>query len=482
MSKISSSSELIARLVEGLGPAAVITAEADLYAYAIDRRRMFPGKTVAVLRPGSTAEVSYAVSVCRDASVAIVPQSGNTALTGGATPDASGDQVVLSLTRMNRIRAVDPIGLTLEADAGCIVQTVQEAAQAAGRLFPVSFAAKGSAMIGGMIATNAGGINVLRYGMTRSLILGLEIVLADGSVVNGLRALRKDNAGYDWKQLFIGSEGTLGIITAAVLRMVPAFRHTATALLAVRNPEAALRVLQTAQDELGDSIQAFELISDTSLDLVARHSGLRPPIVTTGWSVLVEAGSSLAGLREAFETMLGTALEAGDATDGVLAESETQAANLWRLREYISEAEGKEGKSIKHDISVPITAIPAFLEATDAALRDSAPRAIASIFGHIGDGNIHYNVMGFLEHDEAAINRLLHDVVKRFNGRISAEHGIGQYRVAELLRYYGSDELALARRIKRALDPEHLLNPGKIMSRFTPVRRPASDELYNTIT
>lgn len=322
--------DLIHRLGARLGPAGLLTDEADMAPFAIDWRRLFPGRPACVVRPSSTAEVADVVRLCAEAGAALVPQGGNTGLAGGGVPDGSGTQVVLSLARMTAIRAVDPVGLTLTAEAGCVLKVAQEAAEAAGRLLPVSFAAEGSALIGGVIATNAGGINVVRYGMTRGLVLGLEVVLADGSVVDGLRALRKDNAGYDWKQLFIGTEGTLGIVTAAVLRLVPKPRHSATALLSVPDPAAALRLFTLAQEEIGDSIQAFELISGTSLGLVEKHAGLKSPVGQAGWSVLIEAASSLSGLREAMEGVLGSALEREDALDGVLAESGRQAAELWR--------------------------------------------------------------------------------------------------------------------------------------------------------
>ncbi|WP_264047777.1 FAD-binding oxidoreductase [Methylobacterium flocculans] len=463
MSQTTARADLLGRLDSRLGRGGLLTAEADLAPYAVDWRRLFPGRPLAVARPASTAEVSAVLAACHAAGVAVVPQGGHTGLAGGATPDASGGQVVLSLARMNAIRRVDPLGLTLEAEAGCILKVAQDAAEAEGRLLPVSLAAEGSAMLGGIIATNAGGINVLRYGMTRNLVLGLEVVLADGTVVDGLRALRKDNAGYDWKQLFIGSEGTLGVVTAAILRLVPRPRHTATALLAVPDPDAALRLLKAAQDALGDTIQAFELIAGASLALVAEHAGLASPIGAADWTVLMEAGSSLDGLREAVETLLGEVLERGDAVDGVLAESGQQAAALWALREHITEAEARAGKSVKHDVSVPIPAIPGFLAAADEALAAGAPGTRPNTFGHMGDGNIHYNVLIGPEHDPEAINRLVHDAVARFGGSISAEHGIGQYRVDELVRHRRPEEMALARRIKHALDPQGLLNPGKVL-------------------
>ncbi|ACL60026.1 FAD-binding oxidoreductase [Methylobacterium nodulans] len=457
--------DLVARLAARLGPGGLLTEESDIAPFAIDWRRLFPGRPACVARPASTAEVADVVRICREAGAALVPQGGNTGLAGGAVPDASGTQVVLSLMRMNAIRAVDPVGLTLTAEAGCVLKAAQDAAADVNRLLPVSFAAEGSAMVGGVIATNAGGLNVVRYGMTRGNVLGLEVVLGDGTVVDGLRALCKDNAGYDWKQLFIGSEGTLGIVTAAVLRLTARPRHVATALLAVPDPQAALRLFTLAQDELGDAIQAFELISGLSLDLVARHGGLRNPLGPAGWYLLVEAASSLPSLREAAEGVLATALEQGDAVDGVLAESSQQAAGLWALREGITEAEAKEGRGVKHDVSVPITAIPAFLEAAGRALAADLPGARANAFGHMGDGNIHYNVLAAPGQTSEAINQLVHGVVEDFGGSISAEHGIGQYRVTELVRHRRPGEIALARRIKAALDPDGLLNPGKVLAR-----------------
>ncbi len=455
--------DLLQRLTSLVGPAGVVTDGADVEPYAIDWRRLFPGKPACVVRPSSTEQVAGIVRICREARVAIVPQGGNTGLAGGAVPDASGTQVVLSLNRMAAIRHVDPVGLTIEAEAGCILKVAQDAAASASRLLPISLAAEGSATIGGVVAANAGGVNVLRYGMTRSLVLGLEVVLPDGTVANGLRRLRKDNAGYDWKQLFIGSEGTLGIVTAAVLRLLPRPKHAVTALLSVAGPAAALRLLALAQDELGDQISAFELISATSMQLVARHAGLKAPIAEGEWFVLIEAASSLAGLREAAETMLGSAFEQEIALDGVIAESGAQAAQLWALREHVTESEAREGKSVKHDVSVPLTEVPRFLSEAGEALAAGAPGTRVNAFGHLGDGNIHYNILVGPDHDAGAVNRIVHDVVAAFGGSISAEHGIGQYRVGELARYRASTEMELARTIKRALDPDNRLNPGKVL-------------------
>jgi FAD/FMN-containing dehydrogenase len=456
--------DLLQRLTSLVGPMGVVTNSSDVEPYAVDWRKLFPGKPACVLRPTSTEQVAGIVQICREAGVAIVPQGGNTGLAGGAVPDASGTQVVLSLNRMAAIRHVDPVGLTIEAEAGCILKVAQDAAAAAGRLLPISLAAEGSATIGGVVAANAGGVNVLRYGMTRSLVLGLEVVLPDGTVANGLRRLRKDNAGYDWKQLFIGSEGTLGIVTAAVLRLLPRPKHAVTALLSVADPAAALRLLALAQNELGDQISAFELISATSMQLVAKHAGLKAPIAEGEWFVLIEAASSLAGLREAAETMLGAAFEQEIALDGVIAESGAQAAQLWALREHVTESEAREGKSVKHDVSVPLTEVPRFLSEAGEALAAGTPGTRVNAFGHLGDGNIHYNVLVGPDHDVGVVNRIVHDVVAAFGGSISAEHGIGQYRVGELARYRASTEMELARTIKRALDPDNRLNPGKVLS------------------
>lgn len=416
-------------------------------------------------RPASTREVADVLRTCHRAGIAVVPQGGHTGLAGAGTPDASGRQIVLSLSRLDKVRALDPIGLTMEVEAGCIVKVAQDAAEAAGRLFPVSFAAEGSAAVGGMIATNAGGINVLRYGMTRSLVLGLEVVLADGEVLDTLRALRKDNAGYDLKQLFIGSEGTLGVVTAAILRLAPRPRHVATALLSVATPADALAILSAAQDAIGDTIQAFELISRQSLELVAEHAGLHSPLAPAPWSLLLEAGSSLPGLDDAVEAMLAGCLERGEAQDGVVAASRQQAHNLWALRERITESEAAAGRSIKHDVSVPVTAIPAFIEEASRATLALAPQARLNLFGHVGDGNIHFNVVVAPPVTTQALNACVHGVVSRYGGSISAEHGIGQYRIDELVAHRTPAELALARRVKEALDPAGLLNPGKVLRR-----------------
>lgn len=448
-----------------VGDGAVLTG-ADMAAYSTDWRNMFHGKPICVVRPATTDEVSQSVAACAVVGAGVVPQGGNTGLAGGATPDASGTQVIISLDRMSAIRQLDPVGMTALVEAGAILKTVKDAARDQDRLLPISLAAEGSARIGGLIATNAGGVDVLRYGMTRALVLGLEVVLPDGQILSRLRHLRKDNAGYDLKQLFIGTEGTLGIVTAAVLRLVPLPRHRATALIAVPDIAAAIRLYYHAQSEIGEALSAFELISDAGIDLVTAHMGQTTPIKGAEWYLLIEAGSSLPSLRDATESLLETAFTEGWAIDGVLAESVAQADALWSLRESLTEAEGKAGGAIKHDISVPITEIDAFLSAAGDILRLTAPNAQLNVFGHLGDGNLHYNVMNVPKADAHRVNVAVHDVVARYGGSISAEHGLGQYRVAEWARLASPIEHDLTHRIKDALDPRGIMNPGKVVPRY----------------
>ncbi|MDO8699426.1 MAG: FAD-binding oxidoreductase [Rhodoferax sp.] len=448
-----------------VGDRGLITNAADLAPYCHDWRGIFKGSALCAVLPGSTLEVAAIVRVCGEAGAEIVPHGGNTGLSGGATPDATGHQVVLSLSRMNAIRQIDTVGETIEVEAGCILQIAREAAAEQGLLLPVSLAAEGSSHIGGIVSTNAGGTNVVRYGMARGRILGLEVVTADGTIVTGLRRLRKDNAGYDWKQWFIGTEGTLGIVTAAVLQLAPMPRHRVTALLAVPTSEDALHVLRAARQEIGETLTGFELMSGAALALVTRHQKLRVPLRESAWYVLLEASSSLPGLREAAEALLAGLLEREQVTDGVIAESERQATELWLLRESITEAEGKEGRSVKHDVSVPISAIPEFLRLADESVAHEFPGTRINAFGHAGDGNIHYNLIVPPGTQASAVNTLVHDLVVSLGGSISAEHGIGQYRVGELVRCRSTPELDLARRIKRALDPTNMLNPGKVLDR-----------------
>lgn len=452
---------LLEELAAILGPKGLIADPAAMAPYVTDWRRIFHGRALCVARPGSTAEVAAVVRACAAHGAAVVPQGGNTGLAGGATPDASGAQVVLGLGRMTRIRDIDPTGLTVEVEAGAILQTVRTEVEGRGRLLPVAIAAEGSATIGGIIATNAGGVNVLRYGMTRDLVLGLEVVLADGRIVNGLRRLRKDNAGQDWKQLFIGTEGSLGIVTAAVLRLVPRPLHRMVALIAVPDVGAAITLFDRALTTIGDTLAAFELISATSLALVEKHAQLVSPVTGGAWYLLVEASSTLPGLREAAEGLLEAAFEEGWASDGVVAESEAQAAALWALREHVTEAEAREGRSLKHDISVPLNAMAAFLDAFVERLAGIDPAARPNVFGHLGDGNLHVNILLGARSDSEAIMRAVHDLAVGMGGSISAEHGLGQYRLGEWRRLKPLPEQALVGRIKRALDPDGRLNPGK---------------------
>lgn len=456
--------ELLTALGRVVGERGVVTEATDLHQYSHDWRHMFHGQPLCAVLPRNTCEVADVVRLCAASGIAVVPYGGNTGLSGGATPDASGRQVVLSLARMNAIRDIDVIGETIEVEAGCILQTAQEAVDEKGLLLPITLAAEGSARIGGIVSTNAGGTNVLRFGMARARILGLEVVTADGRILNGLRRLRKDNAGYDWKQWFIGSEGTLGIVTAAVLQLAPKPRHRVTALLAVPSADNALQVLCAARAAVGETLTGFELMSASALELVARHQQLKVPLGDAAWYVLLEASSSLAGLLDATESFLAEVLEKELALDGVVATSERQEADLWMLRESITEAEGREGRSVKHDVSVPISAIPDFLRAADAAVLSACPQARINTFGHAGDGNLHYNVIVPPALDASTLNQLVHDVVVSLGGSISAEHGIGQYRVDELMRCRAPEELAIAQRIKRALDPQNLLNPGKVLA------------------
>ena len=378
----------------------------DPAGFLIDWRGAYSGTAAAVVRPGSTAEVAAVVALCRELGVAVVPQGGNTGLCGGAVPDASGRQVVLSLTRLRRIRDLDAANSTITVEAGVVLRTVQEAAAAAGRLFPLSLGAEGSCTIGGNLATNAGGTGVLRYGTMRDLTLGLEVVLPDGRVWDGLRGLRKDNTGYDLKQLFVGAEGTLGVITAAVLELFPAVRSRATAWVALPDPQAAVDLIGLVRGSAGDRLTAFELMSRQSVEFVLRHgAGARDPIADVHpWYALVELSDTLpdAGLDAVVETALGEAVERDVVADAVVASGSAQVAALWALREGISEAQNGEGPSLKHDVTVPISSIPAFVAATDRALAEALPGVRVVAYGHVGDGNQHYNLNGPEPRDDAA--------------------------------------------------------------------------------
>ena len=466
---------LLARLSSVVGSGNVLTAAADVAPYLVDWRGRYRGAALAVVRPGTTAEVASVVSACGEARVPIVPQGGNTGLCGGGTPHASGDEIVLSLARMNRIRAVDRDNATLTAEAGVTLAGVQAAANDAGLAFPLSLASEGSCTIGGNLSTNAGGTAVLRYGNARDLVLGIEVVLADGSVLDLARSLRKDNTGYDLKQLFVGAEGTLGVVTAAVLKLFAAPRTQVTALAALASVGDAVALLRRAKQALGDRLVGFELMSDVALGLSRKHHpGTPDPLPGHPWYALVQADDSAdyPSLPDRVEAMLGAAIEGGVARDATLARSGAQADALWSARENISEGQRREGPNLKHDISLPVSSIPAFLDAARERLAAAFPGVRFVVFGHLGDGNLHYNLSAPAgTADEAFIaqpnleraQRIVHDLVAARGGSISAEHGIGQLKRDELERTKAPIELAIMRRIKAALDPAGILNPGKIL-------------------
>ncbi len=467
---------LIAQL-EAIVGAAHVLHQGDLSAWEQDWRKRHRGKALAVVRPGSTAEVAAVVRACAQAGTSLVPQGGNTGLVVGSVPDASGTQVLLSLQRLHAVRAIDAGNMTVTVEAGCILQNLQQAAREAGFLFPLSLGSEGSCTIGGNLSTNAGGTQVLRYGNARELCLGLEVVTAQGEVWDGLSGLRKDNTGYDLRDLFIGAEGTLGVITAATLKLYPLPAARLTAWAAVPSMEDAVKLLGLARTRLGDGLTGFEVMSDFSLSLVDRHfPQLRVPFLgASPWGALIELSDaqSEAAAREALEGLLEAALEAGCASDAVVAESLAQADALWHVRESISLAQAEEGLNIKHDISLPISAIPAFCEETGARLAREIPGVRLVNFGHLGDGNLHYNVQApehgdakvFLREQEEAVNALVFSQVRKFGGSISAEHGIGGLKVDTLPAYKSPVALGMMRAIKGSLDPENILNPGRVLKR-----------------
>ena len=461
---------LIERLKRIVGPKGWKAAEADLEPHLTEWRGVYRGKTPIVVYPASTAEVAELVRACHESGVSVVPQGGNTGMCAGAIPDASGEQVLLCLSRMNTIRALDVDDFSLIAEAGCILADIQSAARNAGRYFPLSLGGEGSCQIGGNLSTNAGGINVIRYGTTRDLVLGVEVVLADGTVWDGIRTLRKDTAGYDLKQLFIGSEGTLGIITAVAVKLFPDPGETSTALLSLRSAADAVGLLGFLRGELKDSIQAFELIGETAFDLVQQHiPGAASPLSAPApWYVLLNAAVGPAG--ETLEHALEMAFERDVIVDGVVAKSDAEAESLWRLRHSISEAEKRIGQGLKHDISVPIGKMQQFIEEGDRRISMSLPDATLVVFGHVGDGNLHYNIVlpetlsgDALSTTRERASRLVYDLVREMNGSISAEHGIGLLKRGWLSEYKDTTELDIMRTLKRALDPHNTLNPGKVI-------------------
>jgi len=473
MNDLSVPADLVGRLKAIVGERGLV-ADAERAPYEVDWRDQYHGRAAAVVKPASTDEVSKVMKLLSEARVGVVPQGGNTSLCGASVPDGSGRQVIVNLSRMNRVRQVDASNNTLTVEAGCVLASLQQEADKHGRLFPLSLGAEGSCEIGGNISTNAGGTGVLRYGNTRELVLGLEVVLPDGRVWNGLRGLRKDNTGYDLKQLFIGAEGTLGIVTAAVLKLFPKPRSQATALVAVDSPGAAVALLSRLRASCGERITGFELMARICLDLVFKHiPGSRDPLPQPHpWYVLVELSDSTEGnaITSLLQESLGFASEAGTVRDAVMAASQAQRHELWKLRENISEAQKVDGLSIKHDVSVPVSRVPDLIEQAGQVLSKLFPDIRIVAFGHAGDGNIHYNCSkserqeAKLFYEQAsAVNHAVYEVVNALGGSISAEHGLGVLKRDEIKLYKSPLELELMRSIKRTLDPHGLMNPGKVL-------------------
>ena len=473
-SKMAFPDDLLLRLDAVVGDKGLTTDAATMAPFLMDERGMYQGEAIALVRPASAAEVAAVVRLCARAGTPIVPQGGNTGLCGAATPHEHGGEILLSLTRMNRVRAVDPLNYTITVEAGVILADVQKAAADADRLFPLSLGGEGTARIGGNLSTNAGGTGVLRYGTARDLALGLEVVLPDGRIWDGLTALRKDNTGYDLKQLFIGAEGTLGVITAAVLKLFPRANDVQTAFVAVKDPEAAIELLSRARNGSGDRVSAFELMLRLPIEFVLRHvPGARDPLSERhGYYILLELASSEAGadLKGTMEAVLADAMAAGLIIDGAIAASAAQAADFWKLRETIPEAQKHEGVSVKHDVSVPVAQVAAFMADATARVMERVPGVRVCAFGHVGDGNIHFNLSqpegadgASFQSRQPEINRAVYETAIALGGSISAEHGIGRLRRDELSRYKPEVALDIMRRIKAALDPDNIMNPGKVI-------------------
>jgi len=471
---VKSDDPVLALLKAAAGERGWVEQPADREPYERDFRRRYQGKAALVLRPATTNAVARILTICDERRVGVVPHGGNTSYCGGATPDSSGGQVVLSLERLNRIRSVDALDYSITVEAGCVLADVQAAAERADRLFPLSLGSEGSCQIGGNLSTNAGGTAVLRYGMMRDLVLGLEVVLADGRVLDMLRALRKDNRGYDLKQLFVGAEGTLGIITAATLKLFPLPASRATAICAVPTPAAAVELLSVIRRRAGGTLTTFELMPRIAVALTALHvQGVRDPFgAAHPWYVLVELSGAQADieLEELLERALAEGADQELVADAALASSGEQREAMWKLRESIPEAQRREGPGLKHDVSVPITAIARFIALAGDWLAANVPDGEAVAYGHLGDGSLHFNVQQRRGTDPQeflarapAVRRAIHDLAAQLNGSFSAEHGIGQAKVEELERYKGPVELELMRKLKRTLDPHGVLNPGKVL-------------------
>ena len=472
MTKPSPHSTLLASLKSIVGERGYSDNAAEIAPHLTEWRGKYHGHSPLLLRPATTAEVSAILRLCNEMRISVVPQGGNTGLVGGQIP--TGGEILLSLDRMNRLRQTDTDDMSMTVEAGVVLAKAQQIAAESGGYFPLSLASEGSCTIGGNLSTNAGGVNVLRYGCARNLVLGLEVVLADGRVLDLLRSLRKDNTGYDLKQLFIGAEGSLGVITAATLKLFPIPIERVTAFISVPTPEAAIRLLHRLQHGTGGLVSAFELIPRLGLEFVLEHipQTSDPLTATSPWYVLAEFTSGAqVGLQNGVEMELQEACGAKVATDAVIASSEAQRAGLWRLRESLSEAQKREGGSIKHDVSVPISKIPGFLRDAIAIVTTLVPGARPVPFGHLGDGNIHFNVSvpkGGSDADFLArwdeIARAIHNLVNRLGGSISAEHGLGIMKRDEILRYKSQEEMDVMRALKRVLDPNNILNPGKVVA------------------
>jgi FAD/FMN-containing dehydrogenase len=464
------------RLTDLVDAPALITDPARIAPMVRDHRALYRGHALAVVAPADTAAVARVLAWCNEHKIGVVPQGGNTSYCGGATPDASSSQVLLSLARLNRVHALDATNYTLTAEAGCILANLQAAAADADRYLPLSLGSEGSCMLGGNLSTNAGGLNVIRYGMARELVLGLEVVLPDGRVMDTLSGLRKDNTGYDVKSLFLGAEGSLGVITAACLKLYPALRSFATAFVAVRDPDAAVSLLGALRGASGDCVSSFELIPRVAVELTMRHiPGVVDPLgEPANWYVLCELSSARANepLDALLEQTLAAAHDSGWVRDAAVAQNLRERETFWRLRESIPEAQHKDGASLKHDISVPVSQVPRFIETAGSWVEKNIPQGVLVSYGHLGDGNLHFNInqrpgslVAQLQAVEAKTRRAIHDLVHEFGGSFSAEHGIGQLKVFELERYANPVELDVMRALKRALDPNGIMNPGKVLKR-----------------
>jgi FAD/FMN-containing dehydrogenase len=470
----------ISKLHSIVGDKGLITDERDKHPFLTDWRENYLGRALAIVRPATTEEVSAVVKLCAAEGVAVVPQGGNTGMSGGATPQEDGREIVLSLTRMNRILEIDKVGYTMTVEAGVVLRTIQDAAADADRLFPLSLGAEGSCTIGGNLSTNAGGVQVLHYGNARQLVLGLEVVQPNGDIWNGLRALKKDNTGYDLRDLYLGAEGTLGIITKAVLKLWPKPKDNATSWSAVPSPQAAVELLSGAYAASEDNVTSCELMGRQGIDLVLQHiPGTSDPLAEKhDWYVLMEwsstrpprEGENTGGLRDKMEAYLGEAMEKGLVLDAVIAQTEAQSKALWALRENHTEASKQEGPSIKHDISVAVSKIPPFVPEGLAAMKKALPGCRPLVFGHVGDGNLHFNCQAPAGWDKARfvqyiepISSAIYDLVTAYGGSISAEHGIGRIKLEELAHYRSRTELDVMRQLKRALDPHNIMNPGKVI-------------------